>query len=264
MAAHRFFLTGPLEGGEPVDLPLARRDVHHLRDVLRLSRGDEIVVVPPGGDVVLVSLEDVGRDVVRGRLVESRPASDEPIVTLVQGVSKGHKMDDVVSGAVEVGVAEIRPVVTARSVVHLSPEKRRDRAERWARVAEAAAKQSQRLFVPAVGVPVELAAVLDELDDLDAILVLWEAAGGPGVRAAVRSAGLDPTSRVAVVVGPEGGLSEDEVRALESVGGIVCSLGSTVLRTETAGVVAPALVIHELGGLGNDAIVPDREREESR
>ena len=259
MSPHRFFLVGPLGAGtshgpdETVELPLSDEDRHHLRDVLRLVSGDDIVVVTPGGTGVRVRLAEVARDAIRGRVVERLPVGPEPRVTLVQGLPKGHKMDDIVSGAIEVGVAEIRPVLTERTVTRLDAEKRLERADRWARVAEAAAKQAQRSSVPGVSVPMELDRVLAGLQGLDGVFVLWEDATGPGLRAAIAAAGVDRESKVAVVVGPEGGLTAEEVRMLEGVGGVVCSLGPTVLRAETAGVIATALAIHELGGLGNDA-----------
>ena len=177
-----------------------------------------------------------------------------PRVVLVFGVSKGSRNDDLIEGAVEVGVSEMIPVLSARSVVKLDADKRMDRAARWRRVALAAAKQSKRSSVPSVRDPVTLADVLPELRACDLVLVAWEEAAehGRSIREAVAAAsGISSESRVALVVGPEGGLSSDEVALLEQSGGVVVTLGPTILRVETAGVVATALVVYELGGLGN-------------
>jgi len=254
VARHRFFLQEPLPEsahGAPVDVPLSESDLHHLSAVLRARPGEQILGVEPGGAAAVLQLLSVGAETVSATFVERLAATDEPRVTLVLGVSKGAKVDEVVEGAVEVGVAEIAPVLCARSVVRLDAEKRAERGARWRRVALAAAKQSQRAFVPAVADPVELPHVLPLLGQHDLVLVAWEDADGPGIRAAVSAAGLAPGARVALVVGPEGGLTAEEVAALCDVGAVQVTLGPTILRTETAGVVASALLIHELGGLGN-------------
>ncbi len=179
-----------------------------------------------------------------------------PKVTLVFGVSKGSKNDDIVEDAVEVGVADMVPVLTARSIVKFDAEKRIERGERWRRVALAAAKQSKRGSVPHVSDPAPLTDTLVLLADYDAVLVAWEEAPvtGAGVRDALAAAGpLREGARVAIVAGPEGGLAPEEIAALERIGGVVVTLGTTILRSDTAAVVFSALVVHELGGLGNSS-----------
>ena len=159
-------------------------------------------------------------------------------------------MDAIVRQAVEVGAEEIVPVLTARSVVQLDARKSAQRAERWRRVALAAAKQSKRTVVPPVSDPVRLRDVLALLSAFDGAVVLWEESGGVGVADAVRHCATSPDARIALLVGPEGGLSADEVAALESIGATSASLGPTILRTETAAIVGLALAIGALGGLG--------------
>jgi 16S rRNA (uracil1498-N3)-methyltransferase len=231
---------------------MSDRDRHHLSLVLRMQPGEEVVAVEPDGAVWALRLFAVSPDVVIAGRIERLPATTELRVVLVQGVGKSDKTSEVVQGAVEVGVSAVWPVITARSIVKLDAEKRADRGMRWRRVAEAAAKQSQRTFVPEVSDPVELRHVLGLIAGCDVALVAWEdAAGAPGVREALAAAGAREGSRVALVVGPEGGLTAEEVAELETAGAIPVSLGTTILRTETAGVVGAALVVHELGGLGN-------------
>ena len=150
-----------------------------------------------------------------------------------------------------IGVARIVPVMCSRSVVKLDAEKAAERAERWRRVALAAAKQSKRADVPHVDDPLGFADVPAALAGHDLVLVAWEEASGRGIREAIAAASLPADSRVAIVVGPEGGLAAEEVAVLERIGAVTCTLGPTILRAETAAVVAAALVIHELGGLGN-------------
>lgn len=259
MAMHRFFLTAPLPRADgvsvlpaqqPLLLPLTAADVHHARDVARLGIDEQIAVVEPDRSAWVVRITALGEAIEALPVAElSVPA--EPHVTLVQGLAKGDKLDLIVEKTVELGVEAVVPVAFERSVVRLDDERARKRGERLRRVAAAAAKQAQRAYVPAVSDPQPTSTLLRVLADFDVVLVAWEDAGGaPGIGQALAIAGASRDSRVAIVVGPEGGLSEQEVAALTGSGAIVVTLGEFVLRTETAGIVAAALCIYELGGLG--------------
>jgi len=251
MSQHRFFLSHPLRSRDAeVALELTDADRHHLANALRLGAEDEIVAVEPDRSVWRVRLTAVGPEHVTGVPVERMPASHEPHVTLVQGVAKGTRTDTVIEKAVEIGVEAVIPVLTERTVVRLDDEKRAARGQRWRRVAHAAAKQSQRAFVPQVSDPVALESLAGRLNSYDVVLVLWEESSAGGIGQQLDDAGVSAESRVAVVVGPEGGLSDAEVRWLEERGARVASLGNTVLRSETAGIVAVALCVYELSGLG--------------
>jgi 16S rRNA (uracil1498-N3)-methyltransferase len=246
MGASRFFAEGPVP--ESGTLPLSAGDVHHLRDVLRLGAGDTIEVVGDGvaWTVRLEEVADTARGVREGVVPPFGPL---PRVTLAQGLAKGEKMDTVVRQATELGVERIVPFSSERSVVKLDPSKVVARTDRWRRIAQGAAKQAHRLDVPQVVEVVSLDGLPEALSGTT-MLVAWEdAAGAPGVAAALAAAG-SPDAQVSVIVGPEGGLSVSEVAVLERAGAVRVSLGPMILRTETAGVIATALAIHALGGLG--------------
>ncbi|MBN2848322.1 MAG: 16S rRNA (uracil(1498)-N(3))-methyltransferase [Coriobacteriia bacterium] len=247
MTLHRFFADGPLRLDDGV-LPLSAADAHHLRDVLRLGSGDEIVLAG-GGRAVRVRIAYVG-EVITGELVDDITVSEPPRVTLVQGLAKGVKFDDVVRHATELGVQRFVPLAADRSVVRLDAAKATARVERWQRIAAEAAKQSQQSAVPVVE-PVTTIDGLAALLEGALVLVCWEdAAAANGIAEAIEEHAPAPGTECAVVVGPEGGLTEAEVETLTRAGGIMVTLGDTILRTETAGIVAPALVLHARGGLG--------------
>lgn len=254
MSRHRFFLTEPLvspQVGAVLGAPLSADDVRHGTRALRIRVAEEIDLVDPAGITWRTRVTSAGDDGLVVELIEALPVSSEPDVTLIFGVLKASKNDDVIEGAVEVGATGLVPVLFERCIVRLDAEKRLERGERWRRVANAAAKQAKRSLIPAVVDPIAGPELTSLLGGFDAVLVAWEDAEPVGVAERITGLGLGETARVAVVVGPEGGLSAEEVGRLEASGAVTCSLGSTILRAETAGVVATALVVHELGGLGN-------------
>lgn len=263
MSAPRFFLLEPLPKnttvGDSVALALTVDDVKHAVGALRLVAGEVVEVADPERTIWRIRLSTASRDAGLAGVVESaeraaeRPC--EPRVVLAQGVSKGEHMEYAIEKAVEVGAERVVPFLSKRSVVRLdTPEKRASKVERWQRVALASAKQSRRTFVPRVVAPVALRDLPDALADCDAVVVVWEDAerhaDALGVHEALERAGLAGDARVAVVIGPEGGLAAEEVVALEAVGATTATLGPTVLRTETAAVVAVAFAMHALGGMG--------------
>lgn len=251
MSRHRFFLTGPLTGGpDPQFLPLSASDAHHASRVLRIRPGEMIEVAEPNGSVWIARVVDAGEGLlaeITGRVSVEAPSG--PKVTLFQGVAKGDKMDAIVRQAVEVGAQALVPVLASRSVVKLDARQCAERGERWRRVAEAAAKQAHREVIPPVADPVRFSDALVLLGEYDRVVVLWEEADAEGLAESLSGLSAEQ-STVALVVGPEGGFSAEEVRAMQELGARVATLGPTILRTETAAVVALALAIHELGGLG--------------
>ncbi len=259
MSRPRFFLAAPLPkpGGSAVTLPLTDDDVRHAVRVLRLRAGEELECVEPAGGVWVVKVEAAHSGGVSAYVGERLPDAPRPgmAVVLVAGVTKGDKMDDTVRHAVEIGVTEVVPVLFSRTIVKLDDAKRRERGERWRRIAKSAAEQAHRDRVPFVHDPVVPGDLPAHLAPLDGVIVLWEEAGAEAggisdALAGVEAAGPDGVVQVALVVGPEGGLTAEEVDGLVEAGARVAGLGRFLLRAETAALVGLALVIHELGGLG--------------
>lgn len=249
MACPRFFIDGSVPASDEVAVPIAAEELRHITDVLRVRPGERLALVEPTGDAYLVETVAASSRGLFVRRIEPIERVWEPHVTVVLGVAKGGKVDEAVQGAVEVGVEAIWPVSFRRDVVKLDPRKAVQRTERWRRVAAAAGKQSQRSVVPVLREPLTFDALLSELASFDVVLVAWEEARGTTIREALRIAGASSDARVAIVVGSEGGLTGAEVGSLSEAGAKAVTLGPTILRAETAGVVAPALVIAELHAL---------------
>lgn len=222
---------------------LAPEEWHYLRNVLRLPAGAPLEIFDGEGGVHEASLPPAGEELLLGprRQVEAPRA----VVWLAFAPPRGDRADLLVEKAVELGVARLVPFEAARSTVRLDRERGASRAERWRRIAAEAARQCGRAEVPAVDEPMPLAAAL--------------ALGPPGLRRLLFYEGggeplaslLDPAAPGHVaLVGPEGGFTSEEVGAAAAAGARVGSLGPRILRAETAGIAAVALLQHRLGDLG--------------
>lgn len=202
-----------------------------------MRQGQPLSLADDSGAVWQATVTGVGRDQVEVAIDERFDLPVPPVaVTLVQGLPKGKKMDEVVQHATEVGVDAIMPVVTRRCVKQPAGKDAKLQA-RWQAIIVAAAQQSRRARLPRLH-PISRWPVAGL-----AGVIAWEQATTP-LHTAVSGLVADGVTDVAVVVGPEGGLEPDEVTAESGL--VPVSLGPTILRTETAGIVAPALVVHQL------------------
>jgi 16S rRNA (uracil1498-N3)-methyltransferase len=231
----RFFLPSEALASERFLFP--PRESHHIATVLRLRPGARVMVFD-GRREVEAELLTVADAAVTARPAGTARAALRPMeVALLQGIARGARMDLVVRMATEIGAASLTPVVTARSL----PAPGASRADRWRRIAQDAAKQCGRADLLDVRPATELRAALAALDPVDLFVVPWE-----GVRDPIGAViGGRAFAAAAVLVGPEGGLTDDEVDAARAVGGVAVSLGPLILRTETAGLVTVAMLLYE-------------------
>ena len=212
-------------------LELPAGEAHHVIEVLRGRRGNRVEVVDGAGLLFVAELRGGGGAVVLEEL--ATPDVLETEVSLYQAVPKGGRMDLVVEKATEVGATSIIPLLTERGVVN----PREGKVERWRRVAEAAARQSLRLRIPAVGEPVPFADAVSRVGETG--VLLHNAPGSQPVETVVGS----PAS---LFVGPEGGWGEGELGIAQEAGLVLGGLGPYRLRSETAGIVAVARALAAL------------------
>lgn len=248
MRSPRIFVDGPLAAGQQTGLPAAASQ--HLLAVLRLRVGAPLVVFDGRGGEHPARLLEAGRGGARIEVGEHRAVEREsPLtVTLLQGLARGERMDTVVQKATELGVARIVPVAAARSVVQLAEARAGKRVAHWRAVAVAACEQCGRNRVPEITAPMDLVEAC-RLAAAEAATRLWalDAEGGMPLAAAPPSRG----DRVALLVGPEGGLADDELETAALIGFKRLRLGPRVLRTETAGPAALAALQALAGDFGD-------------
>lgn len=230
-----------------------RDESRHMAAVLRLGPGDLIIAGDGRGSDYTVRLETLD-DTATGTIVGVATSRVEsPVaVTLVQGVPKGDKMEQIVRAVTELGVVRVLPALTERTIVRLEPSRWRERARRWQRVAKEAAKQCGRSVVPTVETPRSLADCLDP-EGADAAVCLWEGEAPPLAHVLER---IRSPRALRVLIGPEGGLARHEVEAAKSHGWSTASVGPRILRTETAGPAIVAMLQFVFGDLSG-VVTPD-------
>jgi 16S rRNA (uracil1498-N3)-methyltransferase len=277
MSIPHFFIEQRVGGkaGEFVALNVPADVCNHMR-TLRLRARERVVFVDAPGhgwEFELDVAPDRAARAIEGVLVREHSGEQRPQLTLVQGISTADRMDQTIRQASELGVCRIIPLESERSTVRLDGATRAAKHERWQRIARGAAEQSGQLWLPAIEEPADLPGVLAMLASYDALLFCWEEPEGRSLHAALRGVASRAKSGphgkrdesgeqtphdsrepyvpcVAVIIGPEGGFSAEEAALITSAGAKTVTLGTTILRTETAAVVACALALYELGSLG--------------
>ena len=240
---HRFFAPALDPGDETVTLP--REEAEHLTRVLRLGVGDTVAVFDGRGREFLARVAAAVRRDVRVQLISRVEPAEEPAVrlTLAQAVLKTEKMDEVVRDAVMLGVAAIQPIVTKRTEVTVAALLKGARLDRWRRVALASVKQSRRAVMPEIRTPLTLETYLDEPPAAMRLMLVEPrtsvASPSPETReplSALRNAPLPADA--AVLIGPEGGWTEEECRAAHEQGVRLVTLGHRTLRADAVPIAA--------------------------
>ena len=239
----RFFVSGQPENGL---LTLHGEDAHHAGRVLRLRPGEAVTLCDGAGTDHDCVVETVEKEAVVCRLQRSHPAETEPKqhLTLCMALPKGDKMDFIVQKAVELGVHEIVPYLSKNCVSR--PDKTEKKVERWQRIAVEAAKQCGRGFLPKVCAVVTTAQAVERAAQCETALFFYENERETGLRDALES-GVGRT--VSLMIGPEGGFAPEEVEMAAQAGLRSVSLGTRILRCETAPVAALAAVLYAGGNM---------------
>lgn len=216
---------------------------HHASVVRRVRVGEPIVLTDGRGTAVDADVAAVGRgEVTCAVRAVRRDPEPELRLTVVQAVPKGDRGELAVELLTEVGVDVVVPWQAERCVSRWKGEKVARGRTKWASAARESAKQSRRTWWPEVAEVADTAAVAARLAGVDRAWILHESAA-TSLAGLVAAGAVPLAGSVAVVVGPEGGITDDELTRFEGVGAVAVRLGPTVLRTSTAGVVAAALVL---------------------
>ncbi len=224
-------------------ITISGEDVRHIATVLRMKTGDELLLCDGKGAEYRATIAHVNRSEIIAD-VKARAKRDvrSPLITLGQGLPKADKMDFIVQKATELGVANIVPIITERTIMKVRDEEKR--ITRWQKIAREAAMQSNRPDIPKVGAIVAYKDFLRTPHSAPRTLLLlpWEEGTIP-IKEILRS---NPgVKAIVILIGPEGGFSPTEAAMAKETGFHLASLGPNILRTETAAVAALSMIAYE-------------------
>lgn len=219
-------------------------DVNHIKNVLRMQTGDEIIVSDGEGLEYVCVVAEIDEAEVLVKIVDAKKAGQElgSKIYLFQGLPKSDKMELIIQKAVELGVFEIVPVAMSRCVVKLDEKKATSKVKRWQGVAESAAKQAGRMIIPQVNKVCSFNEALNIAKDLDVCLMPYELAEDMSKTKAILNS-INVGQSIGVFIGPEGGFAETEVDKAKENLVTPITLGKRILRTETAGITTLSILM---------------------
>jgi 16S rRNA (uracil1498-N3)-methyltransferase len=272
---HRFFVPPELLKTTSIDIALPKNLAHQIRDVIRLNVGEQLMLLDNSGDEILTTIAKSSKTVVEVHLIERRPGKSEPDVRIIlcQGLLKSARFEWILEKGTELGVSVFSPIICRRSIAGLE-DTGPTKIQRWQRIIQEAAEQSGRSRLPEL-LPIRpLIHALNDISPNALAIMPWEeeriytlhnalnsstrvgvgdVLGGVGTLASPRSecttipSTLTHPPTVILFIGPEGGLIAEEASLAQRHGVQVVTLGTRILRAETAALATIANVMYELG-----------------
>lgn len=246
---YRFFVEESQIDMEQKKIHITGGDVNHIKNVLRMKKGEEIVVSSGENREYTCVIEELTQEEALASVTEIRDVGIElpSRIYLFQGIPKSDKMELIIQKAVELGVYEIIPVDTRRTVVKLDEKKQAAKIKRWQGIAESAAKQSKRMIIPQIHPVVKFRDALEYAKELDVRLIPFELAEDmPRTREILGQ--IQPGQSIGIFIGPEGGFDLGEIDDALKCQIQPITLGKRILRTETAGMTVLSILMFLLEG----------------
>ncbi len=225
------------------NIKIIGEDYKHISKVLRMSVGEKIsICIKQTEERFLVEIIEIDNEKVICKIIEQFQSNETNInVTIFQGIPKSDKMELIIQKSVELGTKNIIPVEMKNCIAKIKePDKK---IPRWQAISEAAAKQSKRNIIPKIEYPINMTEMYNQLSGYDIVLVAYENEKNIGIKDILKQ--HKQAKEIAIIIGPEGGLTETEIEHIEKQGGISVSLGKRILRTETASLVLLSMIMYE-------------------
>ena len=226
-------------------------DVNHIKNVLRLKPRDEIEICNVNKEeTFLCEISKIETAKIECTILKKQIIKKEPnlTITIFQGLPKAEKMELIIQKTTELGVKEITPVNMERCIVKLDEKSERKKFERWQKIAEVAAKQCGRDSIPKISKLININNICNSLEEYDILLIAYEKEEKNSLKMEIEKLKKlqKEKLKIGVLIGPEGGLEENEVLTLIKAGAKTVSLGRRILRTETAQIVITSILMYEL------------------
>ena len=233
-----------------INIEIKGTDVNHIKNVLRKNIDDNIVVCDRDlGQDYLCKIVNI-RENINCEIIEKLESNVESniLVDIFQGMPKADKMELIIQKSVELGVHDIIPVDMKRCVVKLKEKDRNKKIERWQKIAEVAAKQCGRNYVPVISNIKNLNQICEEFKNYDIVLVAYENEKENTLKEQLKLLKVKENKelKIAVIIGPEGGIDEQEINNFKSSGAQIITLGKRILRTETVALNVLGVIMYEL------------------
>ena len=242
---HRFFI--PKDWIQQDSVTITGGPLHQIGYVLRLKPLDRIIVLDNSGWEFEVEIERITKEQAKGKVINKKPGQEEPHIkiTLYQALLKSDKFELVLQKGAELGVTAFVPFISERCVAR---KESASKIERWRKIIQEAAEQSERLILPVL---YPLISFNDACKSVkQPALLLWEEEKNVSLKETLQNPPFKNISSLSLFVGPEGGFPEQEKKLAQQHGISIASLGKRILRAETAGLAAISAILYERGELG--------------
>ncbi len=244
---HHFFV--PSEAKRDGRITVTGPDVNHIKNALRMRAGEVLLISTASEEDFLCRILSIEERQVEAEIISREQSRELPVrLCLFQGLPKGDKMEWIIQKAVELGAFQVIPVATKNTVVKLDAKKEKAKVERWQAIAESAAKQSERSLIPQIGRVMSFQEALAAAAAMDRAWIPYEKEEGmESIRCELKALSAE-VKTIGILIGPEGGFDEEEVRKAREAGVQPVSLGRRILRTETAGLAILSLLMMKAEG----------------
>jgi len=230
---------------------IPEKEAKHMIKVLRMKQGDRFILMNYKGERFEARIEGISRFEVSARIIKElpKPPSSPVSINICQAVIKTRMMDYMVEKTSELGVSRITPFYSERTVIKFDDKKALNKTRHWREIARSASKQSGRLLPADISEPLRFDDLIKFAGDIDGVkIVLWESERIKDLKEMLVSKG--PSSNFTGIIGPEGGFTKREIDQLKNAGIVSVSLGSRILRAETAAIALTTIIQYEWGDLG--------------
>lgn len=245
----KFFVTS--EDIHQEEIKITGKDVNHIKNVLRKKIGEELTICNQDHSTdYLCNIIEMEEDSIQCHIIKQLETNSEANikVSIFQGLPKADKMEWVIQKAVELGVYDITPIEMKRCVVKLTDKDKIKKLQRWQKIAEVAAKQSGRNRIPSINKIQSIKNICNLCSDYDIVIVAYENEKENKLKYELQKLKDLPTEdfKIAVLIGPEGGIDSSEIELLKEKGVKIVTLGNRILRTETVALNVLSIIMYEL------------------